>query len=459
MYMKKIFFCTLFFFVLDFVSHAQESLWEGRSVDFSHGKLEVSKNRRYLQHEDGTPFFYLGDTAWELFHRLNEEEVERYLENRRAKGFTVIQAVILAELDGLNTPDKNGNLPLIGNSPEKVNPKYFKWVDKVVRIAESKGLYIGMLPTWGDKVDKQWGVGPEIFNVNNAYKYGKWLGERYKDFPNIIWINGGDRLGGGDNLAVWNALANGIKSVDKNHLMSFHPQGEYSSSDWFHNEKWLDFNMAQTGHCQQNYAVYERMIKRDYEKSPVKPCMDAEPRYENHPVCWKPDSLGWFDAVDVRNALYWNLFSGALGHTYGCHEIWQMKSPEHEPIGLVRGNWYSSLDLEGAGDMIHARRLMESLNWEDRAPAYDIVVSENDDPEKKILAIKAKDYVLVYIPGNKEFVCDLSSFGKSNELKVQWMNPRTGEFSKAGSCKVSSSVHFTTPSYGRENDWVLILKR
>ena len=131
--------------------------WSGKSVDFSHGDLCVSPNGRFLQHTDGTPFLYLGDTAWELIYRLNEPEVELYMENRRAKGFTVIQTVILSELDGSD----GINRPLINGSPSTPDPDYFKWVDRVLEIAGEKGLYVGLLPTWGDKVDKQWGAGPE----------------------------------------------------------------------------------------------------------------------------------------------------------------------------------------------------------------------------------------------------------------------------------------------------------
>ena len=108
---------------------AQEVPWQGVSIDFNHGKLKISENRRFLIFEDGTPFFYLGDTGWELFHRLNKDEVERYLENRRAKGFTVIQAVALAEFDGLNIPNADGNKPLISNDPLKPNEAYFAYVD------------------------------------------------------------------------------------------------------------------------------------------------------------------------------------------------------------------------------------------------------------------------------------------------------------------------------------------
>lgn len=104
----------------------------------------------------------MGDTAWELFHRLTEEEIDWYLENRREKGFNVIQAVILAELDGLNTPDRNGNRPLVNNDPAQPDEAYFNWVDRIINKAAAKGLYMGLLPTWGDKVDKQWGIGPVI---------------------------------------------------------------------------------------------------------------------------------------------------------------------------------------------------------------------------------------------------------------------------------------------------------
>ena len=144
---------------------AQENPWKGPSADFSHGKLKVSDNKRFLVYEDGTPFYYLGDTGWELFHRLNKEETEKYLENRRAKGFTVIQAVALAELDGLNTPNAEGNKPLIDNDPLKPNEAYFAHVDWVIKKAEEKGIFIGLLPTWGDKVDPRNGVKVRRYSI------------------------------------------------------------------------------------------------------------------------------------------------------------------------------------------------------------------------------------------------------------------------------------------------------
>ena len=108
-------------------------------------QLMVSPDHHYLLKKDGKPFFWLGDTAWELFHRLNREEARQYLDNRAAKGFTVIQAVVLAEFDGLNTPNAYGQLPLLNNDPTTPNEAYFKHVDFIVNEANKRGLIIAML--------------------------------------------------------------------------------------------------------------------------------------------------------------------------------------------------------------------------------------------------------------------------------------------------------------------------
>ncbi|MCX7680887.1 MAG: DUF4038 domain-containing protein, partial [Anaerolineae bacterium] len=138
-------------------------------------RIRVSSNGRFLVTETGAPFFWLGDTAWELFHRLDEQEVARYLTNRQEKRFTVIQAVLLAELDGLNTPNAYGERPLLDNDPTRPNERYFAYVDRVVQMAAARGLYMGLLPTWGDKVTPLWGVGPAIFTPENALVYGRYL--------------------------------------------------------------------------------------------------------------------------------------------------------------------------------------------------------------------------------------------------------------------------------------------
>jgi hypothetical protein len=211
-------------------------------------KLKVSDKGHFLQYENERPFFYLADTAWELFHRLTLEEIEFYLETRKRQGYNVIQCVLISELDGLRTGNAYGQFPFLDEDPSRPNPDYFEFIHKVLSLAQSRGIFMALVPIWGDKIDKVFGIGPEIFNETNAFAYGKWLGKNFNEVPNIIWMNGGDRSGDGRNYAIWNALGDGIKSEDPGHLITFHPWGETSSSMWFHHARWLDFNSCQSGH-------------------------------------------------------------------------------------------------------------------------------------------------------------------------------------------------------------------
>ena len=426
------------------------------SVDFRHGDLRVSDNHRFLVHADGTPFFYLGDTAWEIFHRLNREDTEKYLENRRQKGFNVIQSVALAEFDGLNAPNAFGEKPLTGNDPTTPNEAYFKHVDWVVNTARSKGLYIGMLPTWGDKVYPRNNT-PVIFNAENARVYGRFLGARYKDAPNIIWILGGDRPAPGVE-AVWRAMAEGLKEGDGGrHLKTFHPNGRHSSGDWLHDEPWLDFNMLQSGHASKDFANYE-MISKDYQRTPAKPVFDGEPRYDDHPVMGRPvdQPTIWFDDFDTRQAAYWAVFAGAFGHTYGVHPIWQFLTPDRKPVNRARHNWYDDLDLPAAFHLHHLRLLMESRPFLTRVPDQSILVDAGTGPEH-LQATRGQDYLFVYTPFSKKLVVNGGKIS-GKRVRAWWFDPRTGVAKNLGTRTNEGQLDFTPPAgEGRGHDWVLVL--
>lgn len=427
------------------------------SVDFSHGPLHVSDNARYLVHEDGTPFFYLGDTAWELFHRLDREEAGAYLENRAAKRFTVIQAVVLAEFNGLEEPNAYGEVPLIDLDPTQPNDAYFQHVDYVVDKAAELGLYTGMLPTWGDKWHKKWGRGPVVFTPENAGPYGEFLGARYRDRP-IIWILGGDRNPEDDeHIAVIRAMADGITRGDGGaHLRTFHPQGGASSSNWFHEDDWLDFNMLQSGHARLNTPNY-RMIARDYGLSPVKPCLDGEPCYEDHPINWKSEN-GWFDEYDVRKAAYWGVFAGAHGHTYGCHDIWQFLSDARPPVSEARTPWKTAIDLPGSAQMEHVRALIESRPFLSRIPDQSLLISAAGDGGEHIHATRGADgaFAMVYLPQSEQRVTVDMGKLSGDAVRAWWFDPRTGEASALdGDFRAEGAREFITPAGGP--DWALVL--
>lgn len=450
-----------FFFILG----AGDQVFSQTSIarNYNMKSLKVSSNYRFLVYEDGKPFFYLGDTAWELFHRLTLKEAAVYMDDRKNKGFTVLQAVVLAELDGIDVPNALGHQPLVNHDPTTPNEAYFKDVDAFIHLAASKGLYIGLLPTWGDKIFKSsWGKGPEIFNRENVGAYGRYLGRRYKDQKNIIWILGGDRnpRDKGD-IELWNAMAEGIVAgaggYDRT-LMTYHPQPKENggSSTWFHSEKWLDFNMLQTGHCKDG-TNYDK-ITYDYNLKPTKPVIDGEPLYEDHPICFDWQKNGFSVADDIRKLAYWQVFAGALGHTYGCHAIWQFYAAGRAPVNAPQRPWYEAIKLPGATQMGFLKKLMLSQSFLDRIPDQSLIMGENPKTSEYCSATRASDghYALIYSPTGKDLNINTSNLsGKS--FQVKWFNPRNGTFSPTTRIARSPEMKFKAPTTGPNNDWVLVL--
>jgi hypothetical protein len=418
--------------------------------------LKVSPNKRYLVKSDGAPFFYLGDTAWELFHRLDRDEADMYLEDRAQKGYNVIQAVALAELDGLTEPNRYGHLPLENNNPALPNDAYFKHVDYVVNKAELLGIFIGLLPTWGDKWNGS-GKKPTIFTPENARTYGVWIGNRYKGKP-VIWILGGDRNPENDtHRAVIRAMAEGIRSAAGNtQLITFHPSGGHSSAEFFHGETWLDFNMFQSGHAAFGIPNFEKTLAAR-NLTPTKPVLDGEPRYEDHPVNWNPKN-GWFEDFDVRQAAYWSMLSGAAGHTYGNHNIWQFYDKSRKPISAARTPWKEAIEQPGAEQMGYMRDLFESRPWQKLVPDQSLI-TVHDTSRNHVRAARAEDgsFILVYMPGGEPAKVDLTKITGRN-VNAWWYNPGNGATARIGKFKNLHTREFDPPGETFDgNDWVLVL--
>ena len=425
----------------------------------SGAQLKVSADRHYLITTSGKPFFWLGDTAWELFHRLTREEADLYLQDRAKKGFTVIQAVILAELDGLNTPNAYGEKPLIDNDPTKPNEKYFTHVDYIVNRAAKLGMIIGMLPSWGDKWNKNWGLGPEIFTAANAKSFGLYLGKRYRDKP-IIWIMGGDRdIIDDEDSGIINSMVEGLKAGDGGaHLVTFHPQGGKSSSDFFKDAEWIDFHMSQTGHSSDS-KNYQFNIKHR-AMSPLHPHLDGEPRYEDHPNKFNPKKEGWMDDFDVRQTAYWSMLSGACGHTYGNHNIWQMYTEKRTPVSWARTHWKTALNHPGSAQVGYMKKILEKKNWQQLVPDQGLIVSENPEDNGYILSAVSQDgdFLMAYTPYGRKLKIKTDKI-KSEKLKAFWFNPRDGKSITLGVFSNIKEMEFAPHSEGRGSDWLLVIEK
>lgn len=422
-------------------------------------KLKVHGNKRCLCWENGEPFYYLGDTAWELFHRLTREEVQEYLDVRARQEFNVIQAVALGEFEGLTVPNAYGRVPFLldikGNpvvEADDIGESYWKHMDWCIQEMGKKQMFVGLLPTWGDKFNLKWGKGPEIFNPENAYAYGKWIGERYRDYWNVIWILGGDRpLECKRHIDIIDAMAEGIREMDGNHLMTYHPCGETSSVDFVPDKDYIDFHTVQSGHGLGGLESYIFLSKtREAER---KPFMDSEPRYEDHPACFKPEWGYYWSDEDVRQNAYWDMMEGACGHTYGNHAVWGFNTERTDYFPFT---WKEVLDHPGAEQMKYVKKLRFSREFFDFRPAPELIC-QKDMVLGHQCAGRGKDYAYIYTPYGLPIEAELGEMGKG-PVRLSWYNPRTGEEINE-KILPSKKTLLVPPESGKGRDWIAVIDK
>lgn len=452
-------------------------------------QIAVDKSQKFLiDKRTNQPFFWLGDTGWELFHRMTREDAIYYLDKRKKQGFNVIQAVALAEMEGLRQPNRYGDVPFKnfenlewnvtpGNNPNNAQ-EYDYWdnVDYIIHEAARRDLYVGLLPTWGDKVTANWGAGPVVFkNEEKAYAYVKKLAERYKDQWNIIWILGGDRPGfyerNGkyqDDRAIWRAMAKALRDVYGNDVfITYHTGGSpQSSSAWFQEDDWLKMNSIQSGHGSKDYPVWD-YIRSDLQKRPLKPTMDMEPCYEDHPVNpwdnkWTRKERGYFSSSEVRTRIYRGVIAGGCGTTYGHHSVWQFLDTALNPpifTGDTIIHWRKALDAEVAGEVLHLKKLIEKYHFYNRIEDSLLISSyRGNDYKDIIIAAKNKQSKLAFIhlPQPKKISINLNRLAKGIK-NVYWFNPTTGVYTALNK-KYSSGIQNFIPPQNGQQDWVLIVK-
>lgn len=429
---------------------------------WSHGELKVSDNRRYLMHEDGTPFFWLGDTGWLLPQRLDRDEAEFYLRKTADAGFNVVQIQVINGVPSFNRYGAMSH-PAGWDMSQASKPGeygYWEHLDYIVDAAERHGIYIGMVCIWGGLVKGG------AMNVDEAREYGKFLANRYGDRKNIIWIIGGD-IQGDVKTEVWDALAESIRESDPNHLMTFHPRGRTTSARWFNGRDWLDFNMFQSGH--RRYG--QRMGNKDYPipdgteedswmyvdsaqvHQPLKPVLDGEPSYEDIPQgLHSADEPLWNDK-DVRRYAYWSVFAGSCGHTYGHNVIMQFARPGIPGAYFADGDkkpWYRALSDAGRNQMKYLKQLMLAFPYFERV-ADSTIVLNNGIRYDRLLATRGNDYLMVYNHTGRPMELDFSRISGARK-RVWSMNPVDGSLRYLGETSANHYKH--TPESGK--DMVLI---
>jgi hypothetical protein len=448
--------------------------------------IHVHSGGHLLQTADGQPFFWLGDTAWELIDHTTREESQYYLHARAAQGYTVIQTVVLAEFGGITKPSALGEKPFLNDDPSRPNEAYFDHVKEIVTDAAARRLYVALVPIWGDKLTAPWGDGPRLFRLDNlavAEGYGRYLAHKLRDCTNVVWILGGDRpprLAGihsrsllqraeaagfppdQDWTPIWRAVAKGLaEGSDQKPLVLYHPQGGPDSSSVFlHDEPWLSVNGMQSGHGGGHDVPVWEWIARDYAKSPPKPTLDLEPNYEDHPFNpwpeWNP-ATGYFRDLDVRKQVYRSVFAGGCGVTYGHHAVWGFVGPRNPVINYADRDWIDALYRPAGRQMTFLRQLIESRPFFTRIPDQQLIADNPSEGALHAVATRGEDgaYAFIYIPLNGESITvDLDRL-QPGPLRAWWYDPRTGVGTLIGEIEGNSTRTFRSPPYGP--DWVLVL--
>jgi len=434
--------------------------------------LAVSKSGRYFITADGKPFFWLGDTGWLLFVKCSREEAIKYLDIRKAQGFNMIQVMVLHDLkNAVNVYgdsafiNKDVSQPRITNGNAIASEEEYDYWDHVSFIideAAKRNMYTGMVAIWGSNVKAK------LITKPQAESYARFLVNRFKDKPNIVWINGGD-LKGDVEMEIWNTLGETFHKEDTKHLQSFHPRGRYSSSVWFHDKPWLDFNMVQSGHkdyAQDTTAGDQfhfgednwRFINQDYQRQPVKPVLDAEPSYENIPHGLH-DSLQtrWTDA-DIRRYAYWSVFAGGAGFTYGENAVMQFRKA-YEPKGAygVTTTWEQGILSKGATQMQFLKKLMLSQDILSGKPDQSLL---NDQGERYnyLAAFSGTGYAFVYTYNGRSIPVNIGKL-TGNKILCSWYDPCNGKYQVIGTFANMRKQTFDPPGKKRNgNDWVLVME-
>ncbi len=503
--------CLIWIVLLSTIYFANTTeLWADNLID-----LRVSENGRFLVHKDGSGFFPIADTAWAIAWKLNRSEVERYLQRRKDQKFNTIALVafpsceggkIIANVYGDNVFEVNSGrwnplqpITTPGNNPEN-STEYDYWdhLEYIIDASEYKGMYVVLLPAWGGCVAGDYSDGhatPEIiFNATIAYKYGHWIGQRFKNKKNIIWMMGGDRsavYGDRDYRNVFRAMAegvadgvNGINQQDgkadySTTLMSYHPRKwAPNSSKWFHNDPWLDFNSMQDQPKDQIIAT-----ELDYGLSPAKPTWLFEGGYE-----YRGEDKEVYKDWQIRFQSYQTVFAGGFGITYGSMNVYHFTSgvtalDETVTTGKP-SKWEVSLEETGAMDMQHLFSLMTSMSNDqflDRIPDQTLIDGDAGDmndwegfKSNRLQATRGAkgDYAMIYSANGRNIRLKMDRLS-ATMMNAFWFNPRNGKWrvkdsdftnqrpfvENIPSGPATAIQEFDPPgSVGAGNDWVLVLK-
>ena len=448
-------------------------------------RIVVHSDGHMLCTEDGSPFFWLGDTAWLLNQVLTREECSYYLQTRARQGFNVVQIMLLAEFGGITKPTTLGLLPFADGDLKRPNETFFDRFAEIVNEAATLGMYAAIIPVWGDKLTAPWGTGPKMFrndNLEDARAFTRYVGNKFKACTNVLWGLGGDRparLKGMNNeflqnlgkeagfppdqdwTPIWRAFADGLREgLGTTPTIFYHPQGGKESSSFFlHQEPWLSINGMQSGHGGGHDLPVWEMVARDYALMPAKPTIDLEPNYEDHPYDPWPTwdaATGFFRDHDVRKQIYRSL-------------RWRMRRHIRAQLGMAvcgkraRGEVLSGPRL--GRRLVSSRRTTDAVSTAAHRVAPVLPASARSIAHRRRRrqrrtsppgrARPRRQLCLRLLPDDGPGRHHRPWQIEGKEVRAWWYDPRAGFAMPLPEPEAGKAAEFRTPPYGP--DWVLVV--
>ena len=426
-----------------------------KPADFPAYPLKASDNGRYLVDQNGTPTLLVGDSPHSLFVNLSPHQADTYFANRASYGINAVWVEVLSNTYTAGRSDGStydGIIPFTTPGDMSTpNPAYFRRVDQMVRLAANHGIQIVMdaFETAG------WMPVLEQNGLQKAFRYGKFLGNRYKNFNNIIWITGNDfqtwNTSSTDNHLIA-ALMQGIASADPNHLQT--TELNYLVSGSLDDLLLVPYTTLAGAYTY--YPTYAEVL-HEYNAANFVPVFMEEANYEFE------DNTGmdYGDPETLRRQEYWTMLSGATGQLYGNHYTWTFDS-----------GWQQNLNTPGIRQLQYMKDFFSARQWWDLVPdqTHTVVIagygtfadsgSLHDNNYVTAARVPDGSLVLAFCPTSTTITVDMTQMrGLTN---ASWFDPSNNTFSGiAGSPFGNTGTQdFTTPdNNGNGNpDWVLVLE-
>jgi hypothetical protein len=433
----------------------------GKNRFSDHGPVRVSPDGFFLMHEDGTPFFWMGDTAWNGALLSSPDDWFYYIDNRVRQNFSAVQFVTT---QWRASPEGNisHQVAFTGQEVMQVKPLFFQEMDKKIEALNEAGLLSAPVMLWAigggsnPRINPGFSLPEDQAILLARYMVARWGGN------DVLWILAGDGDYRGQNSEKWKRIGRAVFGNIEHAPVTLHPGGMQWILDEFKAEPWFNVLGYQSGHGDDD-ATLNWLINgppaKTWQPEPHHPFINLEPPYENH-IAYQSKTR--ITADQVRRAIYRSLLvSPTAGVSYGGHGVWGWDdgttTPTDHPSTGVPLPWKKALKMPGAGQIQYVTRLFHSVNFSRLRPAQDILAKQPgaESPKRYVNASRTieGDQILVYVPEDRSVELTAKALKKGAE--AYWFNPRNGERTTVTGKPSDKTVEFATPDAG---DWLLVVK-